>query len=66
MGNSLSMKFGRIIPASQIGIVIPEVYVVPISDWDANDGCAAANSEEDHEAIVSKARSLGWNAEEGQ
>jgi hypothetical protein len=60
-------EVGRIIPASQIGIVIPEVYVVPISDWDANDGCVAANwCEEDHEAIVSKARSLGWNAEEGQ
>jgi len=51
---------GRMTRASQNGKVIPEVYLVPIADWDAHDQCLAAQwPAKKHNAIVAKARSLG-------
>jgi hypothetical protein len=46
--------------ASHNGEVIPEVYLVPIADWDAHNQCLAGQwPTKEHNATVAKARSLG-------
>lgn len=46
------------------GRVIPEVYLVPIDEWykHAFDPVGAIWDAKDEEAIVAKARSLGWKS----
>ncbi len=62
-GQMVIHEDGRITRASQTGKVIPEVYLVPIADWDAHDECVGAQwPDADHDAIFSKARSLGFAA----
>jgi len=62
-GEKVIHEDGRITRASQTGKVIPEVYLVPIADWDAHDECVGAQwPDQDHDAIFSKARSLGFAA----
>jgi hypothetical protein len=51
---------GRMTRTSLNGKVIPQVYLVPLTDWNSHDYCVAAQwSHRDHEAIIAKASSLG-------
>lgn len=53
---------GRMTRASESGRVIPEVYLVPLADWDrrAADCCGAQWDLAAESEIFAKARALGW------
>lgn len=56
---------GRETRTSDSGKAIPQVYLVPVADWDEWDAeaCIGARWERaDEAAILAKAKSLGWEA----
>jgi hypothetical protein len=52
---------GRITRLSTHGKAIPEVFLVPVEDWDEHDTVIGAKwDENDEDAILIKAKALGW------
>jgi hypothetical protein len=58
-GQQVLQPDGRITRSSQTGKVIPEVYLVPLREWEDHNVCMGAKwSREDEAAIKSKAEQL--------